>query len=215
MVRQIIGIDEGECSGCGKCARACAGSALAVVNGTAKLVREDFCSGKGCCLSVCPENAISLVRREAKAYDESSAGKSAAEADGFARLENDEAKLSYLSNWPIQIKLSGYYSSFFENCDLLVAADCTAYCCADFHKRYIDGRVTIIGCSKLDRGDYSVRLREIVSKVNIKSVTLVRMDVPCCSGMEADVRQAIKVSGKDIPLRVETISPKGRIVEIC
>ena len=219
MIRKIVQIDEEKCTGCGLCAHACHESAIAMVDGKAKLIRDDYCDGFGDCLPVCPADAISFVEREALPYDEEAvkenqrkakaeSGKNAAEA-----AETNAAAPSQLRQWPVQIKLVQERASMFAGADLLVAADCTAYAYAAFHEEFIKGHVTLIGCPKLDAIDYSEKLTEIIKANDIKSVTIVRMEVPCCGGLEYAAKTALQNSGKFLPWQVVTISIDGRILD--
>lgn len=211
MIRKIIHIDEEKCTGCGICADACHEGAIEIIDGKAKLVRENFCDGFGDCLPVCPAGAITFEMREAPEYDET-AVKQARES-----REKDEMKAcpvcseSSLSNWPVQIKLAPVQAPYFNNAKLLVAADCTAYAYAAFHEDFIRDKITLIGCPKLDDIDYSRKLTEIISGNDIKSVTVVRMEVPCCGGIEAAVKKAIQSAQKVIPCQIITIGKKGNI----
>ena len=194
MIRKIIEIDEEKCNGCGACATACHEGAIGLVDGKAKLLREDYCDGLGNCLPACPTGAISFVEREAAAY-------------------NEAAVLSQLRQWPVQIKLSSVNAPWFDGAKLLVAADCTAYVCKDFYQNFIKERVILVGCPKLDHEDYAIKLTEIIRNNEIRSVTVVRMEVPCCGGMEAAVKTALQNSGKVIPWNVVTIATDGSILE--
>ena len=224
MIRRIIQIDETRCNGCGLCADACHEGAIGIVNGIAKLLREDYCDGLGDCLPACPMNAIAFVEREAPAYDEAAvlAAKAARQAEplpcgcpgsacrsitpaGSAAQEVP----SQLQNFPIQIKLAAPNAPWLAGADLLIAADCTAYACGSFHSRFMQGRKTLIACPKLDMVDYSEKLTQIFSCNDIKSITVVRMTVPCCGGLPFAVQKALAQSGKDIPLQIITISPDG------
>lgn len=211
MIRKIIHIDEEKCTGCGICADACHEGAIEIIDGKAKLVRENFCDGFGDCLPVCPAGAITFEMREAPEYDET-AVKQARES-----REKDEMKTcpvcseSCLSNWPVQIKLAPVQAPYFNKAKLLVAADCTAYAYAAFHEEFIRDKITLIGCPKLDDIDYSRKLTEIISGNDIKSVTVVRMEVPCCGGIEAAVKKAIQSAQKVIPCQIITIGKKGNI----
>lgn len=229
--RRIIEIDEEKCNGCGACAEACHEGAIAMVGGKAKLVRDDYCDGLGDCLPQCPTGAISFVEREAKPYDSAAVSAAKAEKGGkpfgcpgarsraIERGEEAEPRVresgvaSRLSQWPVQIKLAPVNAPYFNGAKLLIAADCTAFARADFHERFIKGRVTLIGCPKLDGVDYSEKLAEIIAKNDIKSVTVVRMEVPCCGGIEAAAKKALQASGKFIPWQVVTLGINGEIEE--
>lgn len=253
MIRKIIQIDSEKCNGCGACAAACHEGAIGMVDGKAKLLRDDYCDGLGDCLPTCPTDAITFVEREAAAYDEEAvkanmmAKKLASElqnlqascqgdcsggasADGSAAngastcntAENTSAEntsagssqptVSKLKNWPVQIKLAPLSAPYFDGANLLIAADCTAYAYAKFHEQFMAGRVTLIGCPKLDGVDYSEKLSEILRRNNISSVSVLRMEVPCCGGLETAVSRAISASGKFLPYQVVTISTEGAIL---
>lgn len=199
MIRKIIQIDTEKCNGCGLCAKACHEGAIGMVDGKAKLLRDDYCDGLGDCLPACLVNAISFTVREAAAYDE-------------AAVLAKKGKGSQLQQWPVQIRLVPVEAPFFQGTDLLVAADCTAYAYAEFHKEFIRGRVTLVGCPKLDSVDYAEKLTEILRNNEIRSVTVVRMEVPCCGGMENAVKRALQASGKLLPWQVVTISTDGKIL---
>ena len=192
MIRRIINIDAEKCNGCGACARACHEGAIDIVDGKARLTRENYCDGMGDCLPECPTGAITFEEREAPAYDEA------------AVLAAKQKK-----QWPYQIKLVPVSAPCFKGAELLIAADCTAYAYANFHNDYMKGRVTLIGCPKLDAVDYSAKLTEILKYNDIKSVTLLRMEVPCCGGLEAAAKKALQDSGKTIPLQVVILSTDG------
>ena len=218
MIRRIIRIDEEKCNGCGACADACHEGAIEMIDGKARLMREDYCDGLGDCLPACPAGAISFEEREAPAYNE--AAVLAARAIARQREEEEAqavfrgtAPASRLSQWPVQIKLAPVQAPYFAGAHLLVAADCTAYAYGDFHNQFIKNKITLIGCPKLDAVNYSEKLTQILAANDIKSVTVVRMEVPCCGGMEYAVKEALKASGKFIPWQVVTISTDGRILE--
>lgn len=231
MKRKIIKIDEEQCNGCGACAEACHEGAIAMVDGKAKLMRDDYCDGLGDCLPACPTGAITFEEREAAAYDEQAVRMAKMQKQGqrlpcgcpgtqsktiqhkSTTTERNISVNSELSQWPVQIKLVPINAPYFENANLLVAADCTAYAYANFHAEFIKNRITLIGCPKLDSVDYSEKLTAIISNNNIKSVTVVRMEVPCCGGIENAVKTALQNSGKFLPWRVVTISTDGRITE--
>ena len=208
MIRKIITIDEDRCNGCGLCAKACHEGAIGMVGGKAKLLREDYCDGLGDCLPACPMHAISFEEREAPAYNEAAvlAAKQAAQSQ-------DISVPSQLQNFPIQIKLAPPKASYFDGADLLIAADCTAYAYGNFHKDFIQSKVTLIGCPKLDMVDYSQKLTDIFTHNDIRSVTVTRMIVPCCGGLPFAVKTALENSGKDIPFTIVTITPDGKIMK--
>ena len=213
MIRRIVKINEERCNGCGLCAEACHEGAIGIVEGKAKLLRDDYCDGLGDCLPACPMDAISFEEREALPYDhEAVQAAMAAKKQTEAKLTAD-AVPGRLSHWPVQIKLLPVNAKFFEGADILIAADCTAYAYGNFHNDFINGHATLIGCPKLDNYDYAEKLGAIFAANNIRSVTLTRMFVPCCGGMEAAVRKAIKMSGRELPLRIVTISAEGGILK--
>lgn len=236
MIRKIIHIDEEKCNGCGACAAACHEGAIEMVNGKAKLTREDYCDGLGDCLPACPVDAIHFEEREAPAYNEAAVLAAKAQkvqnASGVEPLPcgcpGTQSRTlrhpapaaapiapteSQLSQWPVQIKLVPVNAPYFDNANLLVAADCTAYAYGNFHNEFIRNHITLIGCPKLDEGDYTEKLTEILRNNAVKSVTVVRMEVPCCGGIERAVKNALQASGKFIPWRVVTISTDGRILD--
>lgn len=229
MIRKIIKIDEERCNGCGACAAACHEGAIEMVDGKAKLTREDYCDGLGDCLPACPVDAISFEDREAPAYDEaavlaSKAAKSqplpcgcpGTQAKAFHRREEPAVcvpQTSQLRQWPVQIKLVPVNAPWFDGARLLVAADCTAYAYANFHQDFIKNHITLVGCPKLDGVDYAEKLTDILKHNEIRSVTVVRMEVPCCGGIENAVKKALQTSGRFIPWNVVTISTDGRILE--
>lgn len=205
MIRKIIQIDEQKCTGCGICISACHERAIEIIDGKAKLIKDDYCDGLGDCLPTCPTNAISFVEREAKPYDEN------AVIQRKNNLSSKNLNQSQLSQWPIQIKLVPINADYFNETDLLIAADCTAYAYGNFHNDFIKNKVTLIGCPKLDNIDYSDKLVAIIKNNNIKTITVTRMEVPCCGGIENALKIAIKNSGKDIPLKVVIITTDGSI----
>lgn len=230
MSRKIIKIDESKCNGCGLCVDACHEGAIGLVDGKAKLLREDYCDGLGDCLPVCPAGAISFEVREDLEHNESETNKNSfiptayvcgcpgTQAKEIKRTfdkhiidETDSA--SYLNQWPVQIKLAPANAPYFNNAHLLIAADCTAYAYGNFHSRFMKNRITLIGCPKLDEGDYAKKLTEILTKNNIKSVTVIRMEVPCCGGIENAVITALKNCGKMISWQSITISTDGKVLE--
>ena len=234
MKRRIIEIDRETCNGCGACAEACHEGAIAMVDGKAALMRDDYCDGLGDCLPACPTGAISFVEREAAAYDEQAVlahkqekmraeGKSlpcgcpGSRSRRIEHTDGGEAPLceavSRLAQWPVQIKLVPVNAPYFSGAKLLIAADCTAYAYAAFHERFIKGHITLIGCPKLDAVDYSEKLTEILLRNDIKSVTVVRMEVPCCGGLEHAAKTALQKSGKFLPWQVVTLSTDGRILD--
>ncbi len=236
MIRQVIQIDEDKCTGCGICADACHEGAIEIVDGKAKLMRDDYCDGLGDCLPTCPTGAISFVQREAAAYDEEAVKKhmeqrkqghgcpgaqmhtmcpgsrmQSIEPASVASVHVDVT--SQLRNWPVQIQLVPVHAPYFQGAKLLIAADCTAYAYANFHEEFVKGKITLIGCPKLDPVDYSEKLTEIIRLNDIKSVTIVRMEVPCCGGLEHAAMVALQNSGKMIPWQVKTISIEGEILD--
>lgn len=215
MIRKIIQIDEEKCNGCGLCADACHEGAIEMVNGKAKLMRDDYCDGLGDCLPTCPTNAISFVEREAAAYDEKAVKRhlSSRKTSSNRSTANTSPVESQLRQWPVQIKLAPVNAPYFDGAHLLIAADCTAYAYGNFHQDFIRGKVTLIGCPKLDAVDYTEKLTNIIKNNNIKDVTIVRMEVPCCGGIEHAAAEALKNSGKWIPWQVVTISIEGDILD--
>ena len=232
MIRKIIKINEEKCSGCGACAAACHEGAISMVDGKAKLLREDYCDGLGDCLPACPTNAITFEEREAPAYNEAAvlAAKAKKASETFpcgcpgtqskfikrtetASVSDNLISVSRLSQWPVQIKLVPVNAPYFHGADLLIAADCTAYAYGRFHEDFIQNRITLIGCPKLDECDYAEKLTEIIMNNNIKSLTIVRMEVPCCSGIENAAKRALQASGKLIPWQVVIISTDGKIMD--
>lgn len=230
MIRKIIEIDKEKCNGCGLCAHACHEGAIGMVDGKATLLRDDYCDGLGNCLPVCPTGAISFVEREAAAYDEAAVqanmqaksqphtGCPGSMARSMERAPvNQPASFipmpSQLRQWPVQIKLAPVNAPWFDGAKLLVAADCTAYAYANFHQDFIKGRITLVGCPKLDAVDYCDKLTEILKYNDIRSITVVRMEVPCCGGIEQAVKKALLNSGKLIPWDVVIVSTDGRILD--
>ena len=225
MIRRIIHIDEEKCNGCGACANACHEGAIGMVNGKARLLRDDYCDGLGDCLPACPTNAISFVEREAAAYDEAAvlASKAAKKSGGGCpgcaaqKLKAEETQgpahvPGRLGNWPVQIQLAPVRAECFDGADLLIAADCTAYAYGNFHADFIQGRTTLIACPKLDHVNYAGKLTEILQNNDIRSVTLVRMQVPCCGGLAFMLGEALRNCGKEIPVKVVTIGMDGKIL---
>lgn len=239
MIRRVINIDEEKCNGCGICVNACHEGAIGLVDGKAKLLRDDYCDGLGDCLPTCPTGAITFVEREAAAYDEAAVkenmrkkaeaekrqGKTSVAHQGCPgqrmmqlnrnreeKVETNVKLTSKLAQWPVQIKLVPINAPYFDGANLLIAADCTAYAYANFHQEFMNGKITIVGCPKLDAVDYSEKLTEIIRNNDIKSVTIVRMEVPCCGGLENAAKTALQNSGKFIPWNVVTISIDGQIL---
>ena len=233
MKRRIIKIDESRCNGCGACAAACHEGAIEMVNGKAKLMREDYCDGLGDCLPACPVDAISFEEREAPAYNEEAVrlakqkkeaksipcGCPGMQAKAIDRQNNEQEAAgtvpvkTQLSQWPVQIKLAPVNAPYFDGANLLIAADCSAYAYGNFHNEFMRSKITLIGCPKLDNVDYSEKLTQIIANNNIKSVTVVRMQVPCCGGIENAVKKALQSSGRFIPWRVVTVSTEGIILD--
>ena len=236
MIRRIIQIDREKCNGCGACAEACHEGAIAMVDGKAELMRDDYCDGLGDCLPACPTGAITFVEREAAAYDEQAVmenkqkkmrkegmtlpcGCPGSQSRQIKRVEESHAgaqcdvQESRLSQWPVQIKLVPVNAPYFDGAKLLIAADCTAYAYAAFHERFMRGHITLVGCPKLDSVDYAEKLTEIIRENDVKSVTVVRMEVPCCGGLERAAVTALKNSGKFIPWQVGTVTLDGRLKE--
>lgn len=232
MLRKIIKINSEKCNGCGACATACHEGAIEMIDGKARLTREDYCDGLGDCLPACPVDAISFEEREAPAYNEEAVRQAKIQKHGVKLscscpgsqskaikrecVTNDatpSAVATELLQWPVQIKLVPVNAPYFDGANLLIAADCTAYAYGSFHSEFMRNRITIIGCPKLDEGDYADRLTQIIANNDIKSVTVVRMSVPCCGGIENAAKRALQASGKFIPWRVVTISTDGKIIE--
>ena len=235
MIRRIIEIDKEKCNGCGLCAKACHEGAIGMVDGKATLLRDDYCDGLVDCLPVCPTGAITFVEREAAAYDEGAVqanmakkGKTPCACPGSqskllevqekmaAKREEEATPVavpSRLRQWPVQIKLAPIKAHYFDGAKLLIAADCTAYAYGNFHEEFMKGKITLVGCPKLDMVDYSEKLTEIIKQNDIQSVTIVRMEVPCCGGMELAAKKALQASGKFIPWQVVTISTDGKILD--
>ena len=237
MKRKIIQIDEAKCNGCGACATACHEGAIGLVDGKAKLLRDDYCDGMGDCLPQCPTGAISFVEREAAAYDEKAVAAarqakahacagggcpgmkmrtlnrpSTVEAAPSPDAPAPAARVSELGQWPCQIRLVPVNAPYFHGANLLIAADCTAFARASVHRDFMRGKVTLIGCPKLDAVDYAEKLSEILRVNDIASVTVLRMEVPCCGGLEAATERALRASGKALPFKVVTISIDGRVL---
>ena len=225
MVRKIIHIDEEKCNGCGACARACHEGAIGMVDGKAKLLRDDYCDGLGDCLPTCPTGAITFVEREAAPYDEQAVQANKKRFSGCpgTRMKQFQPEAapetpavpvrSQLGQWPCQIKLVPVNAAFFQGAKLLIAADCTAFAYANMHQEFMRGKITLMGCPKLDGVDYSIKLTEILRQNDIHSVTIVRMEVPCCGGLELAAKKALQNSGKFLPWQVVTISTDGRILD--
>ena len=227
MIRRIIEINREKCNGCGLCAQACHEGAIGMVDGKALLLRDDYCDGLGDCLPTCPTGAITFVEREAAPYDEAAVQAQKRERENGEgqgcpgsriqtlgrRQEQEAAVSSQLRQWPVQIKLAPLTAPYFDGANLLIAADCTAFAYGNFHQDFIRGKVTLVGCPKLDGVDYSEKLTEIIRQNNIKSVTIARMEVPCCGGLQIAAEKALRDSGKFIPWQVVTISVDGRILE--
>lgn len=235
VIRRMIQIDEEKCNGCGACVAACHEGAIGLVDGKAKLLRDDYCDGLGDCLPTCPTGAITFVEREAAPYDEQAvqANKKQKEmnmatphggcpghqmrrfhpVDNTPTTNSGSAPVSQLGQWPCQIKLVPVNAPYFQGAKLLIAADCTAFAYGNLHEGFMKGKITLIGCPKLDNVDYSQKLTQIIQHNDIQSVTIVRMEVPCCGGLETAVKKALQNSGKFIPWQVVTISADGRILD--
>lgn len=231
MIRKIIKIDEEKCNGCGACATACHEGAIGMAGGKARLLRDDYCDGLGDCLPACPTGAITFEEREAAAYDERAvlenrrkqpeAAPGGCPGSRLRRMEPrpdsgaavPEAAVSQLGQWPCQLKLVPVSAPYFEGARLLIAADCTAFAYANLHQEFMRGRITLIGCPKLDGVDYSEKLTEIIKNNDIQSVTIIRMEVPCCGGLELAAKNALQASGKFLPWQVVTVSVDGRILD--
>ena len=209
MIRRIIQIDEDKCNGCGACANACHEGAIGMVDGKAKLLRDDYCDGLGDCLPECPTGAITFVEREAAAYDEQAVLANKKKKDEMAR---SVSYTSRLAQWPCQIKLVPVNAPYFDGANILIAADCTAYAYANVHEEFMRGKITLIGCPKLDSVDYSGKLTQIFANNHICSVTVLRMEVPCCGGLVMAAKKALQASGKFIPWQVVTISTDGTLL---
>lgn len=237
MIRKIVHIDEEKCNGCGACAAACHECAIVMIDGKAKLIRDDYCDGLGDCLPACPADAIRIIEREAAAYDHEAVTARVAALKASPAVDEAPAsphtsaghdaccpsavsetasccKESCLKQWPVQLKLAPVRAPFFAGCRLLIAADCTAYAYGNFHQDFIKDHVTLIGCPKLDAVSYTDKLAEIFRQNEIAEITVTRMTVPCCGGMSVAAAQAIAASGKQIPLKIVTIDTDGTIVRI-
>lgn len=230
MIRNIVEIDEEKCNGCGLCAEACHESAIIITDGKAKLIRDDYCDGLGNCLPVCPTGAIAIIQREADPFDEETVQKNieAQKTQGCSGCPGEASRMlpktemqdktpkqtSQLRQWPVQLKLAAPNAAFFKDADLLIAADCTAYAYADFHRDYIRDHVVMIACPKLDDADYTDKLAEIIRSNSIRSLEIVRMEVPCCGGLEHYVKKAVALSGKELPLKTTIITIDGKVKEV-
>ena len=215
MLRKIIKIDEEKCVGGGLCASACHEGAIEMIDGKAKLTREDYCDGLGDCLPACPVDAISFEMREAPAYDEAAVLAAKAEKEKRKKAQTENVKIeSELLQWPCQIKLMPVKSAFYKDANLLIAADCSAYAYGNFHGDFMRNHITVIGCPKLDAGDYTEKLTQIIANNDIKSVTIVRMEVPCCGRLEMAAKNPLKNSGKFLPWRVVTITTDGEVKNV-
>ncbi len=215
MIRKIVNIDAEKCNGCGACASACHEAAIVMIDGKARLIKDDYCDGLGDCLPACPMDAITIVEREAAAYDHEAVMarlESMKEEDSCETAEPSAPIHSRLKQWPVQIKLAPIRAPFFNGCKLLIAADCTAYAYGNFHNDFIADHVTLIGCPKLDAANYAEKLAEIFRQNDIREITVTRMTVPCCGGMGMAVQQAVAACGKDIPFKIVTIDTDGTIV---
>ena len=232
MIRKIIQIDQDKCNGCGACAAACHEGAIEMINGKACLTREDYCDGLGDCLPACPTGAITFTEREAPAYDEAAVQRAKFQKTGGSspcgcpsarpatiRAEKSSASAMHgslpgqLMQWPCQIKLVPVHAPYLNGADLLIAADCTAYAYGNFHQDFMRGHITLIGCPKLDEGDYAAKLAQIIAENDVRSIRVARMEVPCCGGLENAVKRALLSVGKSIPLQVITVTTNGNIQE--
>ncbi|WMI80328.1 4Fe-4S binding protein [Anaerotignum sp. MB30-C6] len=232
MIRRIIEINQDKCNGCGLCATACHEGAIAMIDGKAQLIRDDYCDGLGDCLPTCPTGAIQFVEREALPYDEEAVKKNMAAKAHACSCPGSQSRTlqpqavqnsskeqpvagvvgSQLRQWPVQIQLAPIQAPYFDGANLLIAADCSAYAYGDFHNKFMKNKVTLIGCPKLDMADYAEKLQQIIMQNDIKSVTVVRMQVPCCGGIEMAVKTALQNSGKFLPWQIVTISTQGEII---
>ncbi len=231
MIRKIIKIDADKCNGCGLCVLACHEGAIGLAGGKAVLLRDDYCDGLGDCLPVCPTGAITFEEREAAAYDEAAApGKMREEQNPDSGCPGSRSRLmemrpgrapsvpageeiaSALRQWPVQIKLAPVRAEHYQGADLLIAADCTAFAYAHLHDRFMRDRITLIGCPKLDAVDYAEKLAEILRHNEIKSIEVLRMEVPCCAGLARAVQTAVAGSGRVITYKVTVISVGGQIL---
>ena len=219
MKKTIIEIDRDACIGCGQCANACHQGAIEMVDGKAKLVKENHCDGLGRCLPHCPVDAIQLVEKEVEIPEKEASSHCTCPSSAAKQIERKQTQdfdgevPSQLNQWPCQIQLVNPTASYFEGADLLISADCCGFAFGDFHRKFMKDKITIVGCPKLDPVDYSTKLTNILSYNNINSITVTRMNVPCCGGLTYAVETAIKKSGKDIPLKVHILSTDGGIIE--
>ena len=230
MLRKIITIDKEKCDGCGLCVSACHEGAIGIVNNKAQLLRDDYCDGLGDCLPACPTGAITFEEREAAPYNEAEVKRNMQQKELPCGCPGTHAKsidretvtptveqtsyaaTSRLRQWPVQIKLVPIHAPYFQGAELLIAADCAAYANGNFHNEFMQDKITLIGCPKLDEGDYSEKLTAILQANDIKSVTIVRMEVPCCGGIEHATKTALQNCGKRIPWHVAVIRTDGSIV---
>lgn len=214
MERQVITIDQDKCIGCGLCVSACQESAIALVDGKATLLSDDYCDGLGNCLPTCPTGAISFETRVAAPFDKEKvhARQAQLRQEEASKYSDFVTMDSQLQSFPVQLSLVLPTASFFDGASLLIAADCAAYAHGDFHRRFIKGRVPLIGCPKLDHDDYAAKLTEILSRNDIRDISLVRMEVPCCGGIQRAFLQALKACNKSLPWQVFTLSTQGEVI---